>query len=97
MSLISPGSKLMENFQLMPASEARRISDEKQSEKLEQARNRVIEIIQRAVNNGDYDVTLNYHIRDEIKKELEQLGYKVKRDTYTYDNVTVISWEEEKE
>lgn len=82
-------------MELITAAEARKISDEKQTEKLEQARNRVIEIIQIAVNNGDYDVTLNYHIRDEIKKELEQLGYKVECDTYISDNVTIISWEEE--
>ena len=81
------------DIQIMSASEAKKLSDEKQTMRLEEAREKVRNEIQKAVNAGDYDVALNYHIRDEIKKELEQLGYKVKRDTYIYDNVTIISWE----
>ena len=83
------------DIQIMSASEAKKLSNEKQTMRLAEAREKVRNEIQKAVNAGDYDVTLSYHLRDEIKKELEQLGYKVKRDTYNiYNNITTISWEE---
>jgi len=79
-------------MKLCTAEEARKISDKKQTEKLEEARNRIIEMIQKAVNNGNYDVSFYYRIEPKIAEELEELGYQVDIVESASECGTIISW-----
>ena len=80
---------------LIPANKARIMSDKKQVEKLEVEYNTITDLIQKAINDGDYEVTLYYLLRKAITDELERLGYVVRYTTYRNESITTISWKED--
>ena len=82
-------------MQLITAEEARTMSDKKQAEKLEQDCMEIRNLIQKAINIGEYDITLYYSLRKEIVDELKRLGYVVECASYMNESVTRISWKGE--
>lgn len=79
---------------LLTAQEARKIASEVQQNNLKNELSTIIKIINESVAAGKMHCSIDKHISNEARSNLEIYGYIVKSTNFRNETCTTISWKE---